>query len=123
MQGTEPAPLGAHPHLDRPWREWYQLGVWRRRRRLQLIHHPLCVLCLQRGVVTIATVADHIEPHRGDWNAFLLGELQSLCAKCHSGPKRNVERHGHTDEIDADGWPTDPMHPANRAGQGKSPSS
>jgi len=30
---------------------------WRRRARLQLIHHPLCAMCLARGVTTPATVA------------------------------------------------------------------
>jgi hypothetical protein len=39
---------------------------------------PFCRKCLEKGVVTPATIADHIIPHRGDWNSFLLGELQSF---------------------------------------------
>jgi hypothetical protein len=27
-------------------------------------------------------VVDHIEPHKGDWNKFRLGAVQSLCRKC-----------------------------------------
>src|SRR5262249_36052165 len=44
---------------------------------------PLCVFCLARGIVTPAVIADHIEPHRGDRNKFILGPLQSLCRECH----------------------------------------
>jgi hypothetical protein len=33
---------------------------------------PLCRLCLEAGRVTPATVADHLEPHRGDFTAFRL---------------------------------------------------
>ena len=43
---------------------------------------PLCARCLDIGRVTLATVADHIVAHGGDWKRFLLGELQSLCASC-----------------------------------------
>ena len=43
-----------------PWRDWYGSGRWKRLRARQLKDHPLCVLCLGRGVVTVATVADHI---------------------------------------------------------------
>src|SRR5262249_12406729 len=38
----------------------------------------------EAGRVTPATVADHIESHRGDFNAFRLGQLRSLCADCHN---------------------------------------
>jgi hypothetical protein len=31
-----------------------------------------------------ANVVDHVTPHRGDWNAFVLGELQGLCEPCTS---------------------------------------
>jgi 5-methylcytosine-specific restriction endonuclease McrA len=65
-------------------------------------------MCLQQGRVTPATVADHIKPHRGDWMAFRLGNLQSLCASCHNGAKRALER-GLTLKpkvsYGIDGWP------------------
>jgi 5-methylcytosine-specific restriction protein A len=69
-------------------------------------------MCLQRGLTVPATVADHITPHRGDWNAFLLGPLQSLCKSCHNSTKRTVELRGYSPEIGPDGWPVDPNHPA-----------
>ncbi|MFH0298368.1 HNH endonuclease [Bradyrhizobium sp. 31Argb] len=96
------------------WQHFYTTAFWLRRRKLQLKHHPLCKLCLGRGVVTRATVADHVVPHRGDWNKFCLGELQSLCADCHNSEKKHIESRGYGGAVDDDGWPTDPKHPANR---------
>jgi len=108
-------PIIPPPYASRPWREWYQLNVWRRRRALQLKQHPLCVMCESRGVVTPATVADHVKPHRGDWNSFRLGALQSLCSACHNAYKRRLDLDGYqSDLIDQDGWPIDPRHPANK---------
>jgi hypothetical protein len=98
---------------DRPWRQWYQLNIWRRRRRLHLQQEPLCAFCIDRGVATPAVIADHVVPHRGNWNAFRLGTLQSLCNDCHVRMKHHFDLHGYTSEIGADGWPLDPRHPAN----------
>ena len=97
------------------WKHFYGKGCWQRRRKLQLAEHPLCAFCLKRAVVTPATVVDHVEPHKGDWNKFVLGELQSLCANCHNRHKHIVEIRGHSFEVGDDGWPIDPNHPANRA--------
>jgi 5-methylcytosine-specific restriction endonuclease McrA len=106
--------LGSALPQSRPWRQWYQLEVWRRRRRHQLKIEPLCAFCLQHGALTLATIADHIEPHGGSWNHFRLGPLQSLCKLCHDRVKRGTQRRGFDDlAVDADGWPTDPKHPAN----------
>jgi len=87
------------------WRSWYQLERWRRLRRYQLEAEPLCAMCLQRGRVTIATVADHVVPHGGDWNKFLTGKLQSLCEHCHNSDKRLVEQGKPRAIIGEDGWP------------------
>ena len=71
---------------------------------------PLCKFCADRGLVVRAAVVDHVEPHRGDWNKFVLGPLQSLCATCHNSTKQKLEqvRPG----VDADGWPLD--HPVDK---------
>ena len=87
---------------------------WKRRRALQLKAEPLCKMCLANGLVTPATVADHVEQHHKDWNKFVLGKLQSLCTECHNRTKRVIELRGYGLEVDDDGWPTDPKHPANR---------
>lgn len=98
---------------SRPWREWYQLNVWRKRRRLHLRAFPMCVMCAARGVATPATIADHIRPHRADWNEFRLGALQSLCFDCHNKAKQRYDLDGYGLSIGDDGWPLDPRHPAN----------
>ena len=43
---------------------------WRRARKRFLQRHPLCANCLSQGVLTPATVVDHIVPHRGDRALF-----------------------------------------------------
>ena len=61
--------------------------------------HPLCKFCLSRGIVTAATVVDHVIPHRGNWNAFVTGELLTLCAPCHNGAKQQIEQRGYFNDI------------------------
>ena len=39
-------------------------------RKYQLLEPPLCKYCAERGLVTPATICDHIEPHGGDVNKF-----------------------------------------------------
>jgi 5-methylcytosine-specific restriction protein A len=55
-------------------------------------------------------IADHIQPHRGDWNAFWASPIKSLCAQHHSGGKQFEERRGFRNDIGPDGYPTDPRH-------------
>ena len=80
-------------------RGWYGLTRWRRRRAAQLKAHPLCVMCKAAGLVVIATVADHVVPHREDADRFWNGKLQSLCAKCHSSDKQREEHRGRGFEV------------------------
>ena len=99
------------PYHLRPWRSWYQLGIWRRRREAHLRIEPLCRFCLQSGLVVPAEIADHIEHHRGDWNKFLTSELQSLCKRCHNSTKHRLEVRGYNVDVGEDGYPIDPRHP------------
>ena len=92
------------------WHHFYTGGFWQRRRRLQLLEQPLCKFCADRGLVVRAAVVDHVEPHRGDWNKFVLGPLQSLCATCHNSTKQKLEQE--RPGVDADGWPLD--HPLDK---------
>jgi 5-methylcytosine-specific restriction enzyme A len=71
-------------------------------------------MCLREGKPQPATVADHIEPHKGDISKFFLGKLQSLCWPHHSGAKQFEELHGFSDQVGIDGVPVDPRHPFNR---------
>ncbi len=57
---------------------------WRRYREQYLRRHPLCVECLERGVLTAATVVDHIIAHRGDYALFWSPENhRALCKSDH----------------------------------------
>jgi 5-methylcytosine-specific restriction endonuclease McrA len=85
----------------------YQNNAWRALRLEQLKREPLCRFCKSRGVITVATVCDHIEPHRGDLEKFWAeGNFQSLCADCHNVTKKRME-NGWKEKphIGLDGWP------------------
>jgi hypothetical protein len=57
---------------------------WRRFREAWLAKHPLCVTCMVGGLVVLATVVDHVIPHRGDVEMFWKdGNHQALCKACH----------------------------------------
>lgn len=71
-------------------------------------------MCAAEGVVTVATVADHVLPHKGDMHLFFYGKLQSLCAAHHNSTKKQIEQHGSHTTIGLDGYPTDPNHPVNK---------
>lgn len=92
----------------------YDSVRWRKRRAEQLSREPLCAICLKVGRRTPATVADHVEPHKGDLDLFWNGELQSLCASCHSKHKQAQEKGGLLPGCGVDGVPLDDNHPWNR---------
>ncbi|MFC6585923.1 HNH endonuclease signature motif containing protein [Sulfitobacter pacificus] len=60
-------------------------------------------------------VVDHVIPHRGDEALFYDPKnLQTLCPDDHDQNKQRFEARGYSEERGEDGWPVDPMHPANR---------
>lgn len=71
---------------------WYNLPIWTDRLRPQhLLAEPFCRACAARGDRVRATVVDHIQPHRGDWQRFTDPDnLQSLC-KYHHDRKTALE--------------------------------
>lgn len=76
----------------KPSRRWYCTAAWRARRLDQLARAPWCALHLKAGgAMVLATVADHVVPHRENAKLFWYGELQSLCASCHSSIKQRQE--------------------------------
>jgi 5-methylcytosine-specific restriction protein A len=111
------------------WRHLYNDARWRGphgRRAKQLEREPLCRICLAASRITVATVADHITPHKGDENLFWHGDLQSLCDaepwRCHSMRKQKIEALGYEPGCDAKGRPRDAAHPWNRPRGGLSKS-
>lgn len=98
------------------YRNLYHSKAWRRGRLVFLAQHPLCERCMAQGRVTAATVVNHRKPHKGDVALFFAWEgWQPLCKPCHDGPTQQIERRGYSTEVGRDGFPLDPMHPANRA--------
>ncbi|MEM9014072.1 MAG: AAA family ATPase [Pseudomonadota bacterium] len=118
--------------IETPWSGWYGLAVWKKRRAEHIEDHPLCVYCLRSGVINDGSkrmtgapqdnpkrcflVADHVTPHRGDWDQFIAGELQTLCPDHHDIVKRGEEQAGYSKVVGLDGFPVDPKHPANGDG-------
>ncbi len=67
---------------------------WRKYRRIFLNHHPFCAEC-----GGIATVVDHIIPHKGDQELFWCEDNhQSMCAICHNRKTYDEGGFGHYKE-------------------------
>lgn len=80
-------------HNDTPMRELrqkaYQNKNWKTLRESHLKRHPLCEVCLEKGVVTPAGQVHHkVSPFsrgRIDWELFLDdNNLESICPTCHA---------------------------------------
>lgn len=82
---------------------------WQKAREtfLKRAENVLCRKCSERGLVTIATVVDHIIPHKQDQALFWDSKnWQPLCAPCHNRDKQAEERGGKAKQpIGLDGWP------------------
>lgn len=69
---------------DAPWRRWYWTPRWRAASKAFLAEHPLCAECERHGRIEVATVVDHITPHRGDPALFWDDRnWQALSKRCH----------------------------------------
>lgn len=96
------------------WRAWYKTAGWLNLRKIRLEIEPLCRRCKLRGRLVIATVVDHVKPHKGDRKLFFdIENTQSLCRLCHDASKQAEEHRGHAIGNTPDGRPVDPGHPWN----------
>ncbi len=69
---------------------------WRKARLEYLAMHPHCRECSTQGVTRLASVVDHVIPHRGDKNLFWhRANWQPLCKPCHDSVKQRFERNPH----------------------------
>lgn len=60
-------------------------GEWRKYRVGFIARNPLCIECLKEGIYTVATVVDHIIPHKGDRELFWDSKNhQALCTSHHN---------------------------------------
>ena len=62
----------------------YNTSEWRKLREYKRRLNPLCEECLRHGVITPAELVDHIIPIEEGGAMFELGNLQSLCSRCHN---------------------------------------
>lgn len=85
----------------------YNSARWKQLRLRHLAKEPLCRMCKMQGIVTIATICDHIRPHRGIIALFYsASNLQSLCKQHHDSAKQSEERRGKAVSASGvDGWP------------------
>ena len=84
---------------------------WQQARKGYLAKHPLCARCKQKGQVNVATVVDHIKPHKQDMNLFWdKTNWQSVCKHCHDSYKQRLEKSGVIAGCSSNGMPIDPNH-------------
>ena len=92
----------------------YDSRKWRKARLVFLNVNPLCVYCERIGRISIATVVDHIKPHKGDEELFWdQDNWQPLCKDCHDSAKAIEESRGYAQGCGVDGVPVDKNHPWN----------
>jgi 5-methylcytosine-specific restriction enzyme A len=98
----------------------YDRRVWRDRAQpMFLAEHPLCCMCLEDGLITPATVVDHVLPlvKRPDLG-LSVANLQSLCKEHHDARKHAIDVRGFHSEINSQGYFLDANHPSNRSKPG-----
>lgn len=62
----------------------YNSRAWRKFRKQYLETNPLCVMCDAEGIITPATVLDHIKQVRKGGDPYDTDNVQSLCSKHHN---------------------------------------
>ncbi len=92
---TRPAVSYAARRQAEPWRKVYATARWATLRERVLAAQPLCRTCDAEGRVTLATVVDHVVPHRGNLAlAYDPANLAPLCHRCHSRKTAYEVWHG-----------------------------
>jgi 5-methylcytosine-specific restriction protein A len=66
--------------------------AWQKARAEHLYNNPVCVMCDAEGIVRIATVVDHIDPHRGNMDVFWdMARWRSLCKPHHDSDSQKKD--------------------------------
>ena len=65
---------------------FYKSSKWRKLRLVALGRDSWCCRrCDEKGIITIATLVDHIVPTKVDWELRLdIDNLQAMCDECHN---------------------------------------
>ena len=69
---------------DKINQKFYQSAEWKAVKKHHLAIEPLCRECKKNGLLTKATMADHIIPIKQGGATLDDNNLQSLCWSCHS---------------------------------------
>jgi 5-methylcytosine-specific restriction protein A len=80
-----------------PWQRWYGMARWKRLRLHQFVEDQYtCRMCGKLEPDPSKLVCDHVNAHRGNWEAFWRGPFQTLCkSPCHDKIKQKQE-HART---------------------------
>ena len=69
---------------------------WQKVRLTYLRKHVFCVYCDAEARLTVATVVDHIRPHKGNQALFWdRSNWQALCKRCHDRKTATEGAFGH----------------------------
>ena len=85
-------PKAAHSGRIKPNSHVYNTVRWRKDRALHLQDNPLCAHCYAIGIITEATVSDHVNPINNGGDMWDWANRQALCKRCHN-IKSGKERH------------------------------
>lgn len=67
---------------------------WQKYRKFFLTIHPLCAICEKEGLIRVATVVDHIIPHKGNMAIFWDKTNHMALCKRHHDIKTATEDGG-----------------------------
>lgn len=74
------------------YRRWYKTARWQELRWSILVRDMFqCQQCGKIDASKGAMHCDHVEPHRGNEQAFWAGPFKTLCARCHNSGKQRHE--------------------------------
>lgn len=94
------------------YRGLYSTAQWKRARLAAIVRDN--ATCSNCGKVTGRVEVHHKDPHRGDRRKFFdIDNLTCLCPDCHKRFGRQSDLRGYHEDVDEDGYPTDPAHPSN----------
>lgn len=74
--------------------EFYNSRVWRKARRRFLDKNPLCVVCYENDIVSVADVVDHIVPVNMGGEKLEESNFQSMCTSCHNAKSARENGRG-----------------------------
>lgn len=95
----KPEPRPTKRGVSAAYHGWYSKPIWVKRLRPdQLSREPFCRVCAGRGIRTRATVVDHIEAFRGNWDLFVSPtNHQSLCKYHHDQKTAREQAQNRTE--------------------------